>query len=82
VKQADGPARGGDEQDGDADPAPRPRLAADRRGRVPWIAAGAVVGQVAIVVLVSGQGRTLGAVLLAVGTLVVVGVVMMAGRRG
>lgn len=81
MNQAEGPARGGAEQDDDADPAPRPRTAT--HGPLLWIAGGAVLlTQAAIVILIAGRWRTLGAVLLAVATLAVAGAAMTRqGRR-
>src|SRR4051794_23166408 len=73
VNQAEGPARGGAEQDDDADPAPRsrPRSGPGPRptthGTPLWIAGGAVMlAQAAIVVLIAGRWRSLGGLLVAV----------------
>jgi hypothetical protein len=82
VNEAEGPARGGAEQDDDADPAPRSRPTAN--GARLWIGAGAVLlTQAAIVILIAGRWRTLGGVLVAVATLAAVAAATMpAGGRG
>lgn len=77
MNETDRSAPGGDDQDGDADPASRPRPPA-----LLWAAGGALAfTQVLIVVLAPGHWRTAGAVLLAAVTLGVVGWAVF-GDRG